>query len=91
MESSKCESYTFEPFTDLLDVRIGLKLTRKDILDKLAILKRMKANIDALRSRILKRVKEKLQAVELTAEVRTPMFTITLTNKLYSCRKLVVT
>ncbi|KAB0795663.1 hypothetical protein PPYR_09724 [Photinus pyralis] len=46
----------------------GLELLSGDILNKLPILKRMKSDIDALRNRILKRTKEKLQTLVLSAE-----------------------
>ncbi|KAF5273100.1 hypothetical protein FQA39_LY07590 [Lamprigera yunnana] len=49
-------------------IHIGLQLSNKETLDRLPILKRMKSDIDALRSRILKRTKEKLQTVELSVE-----------------------
>ncbi|KAF5299103.1 hypothetical protein FQR65_LT09461 [Abscondita terminalis] len=49
-------------------IHIGLQLLNKDILNRLPILKRTKADIDVLRQRILKRTKEKLQTVELNVE-----------------------
>lgn len=48
---------------------LGLQLLSKEVMDSLSILKRMKSDLDALRNRILKRTKEKLQIVQLTVEV----------------------
>ncbi|KAK9679205.1 hypothetical protein QE152_g40204 [Popillia japonica] len=50
-------------------VHTGLRLLRKDILDKVPLLKQIKNSLEILRERILNRVKEKLESLETTVEV----------------------
>lgn len=49
-------------------IHTGLQLLSTEVLNKLPILQKMKSDIDALKNRILKRTKEKLQTLDLSAE-----------------------
>ncbi|GJQ76325.1 hypothetical protein Trydic_g2048 [Trypoxylus dichotomus] len=49
-------------------VHTGLRLLRKDILNKVPLLREVKNTLEILRERILNRVKEKLESSETTAE-----------------------
>lgn len=47
----------------------GLNLTKKEYLGKLMILEHLKLNLTTLRAKIFEKVTEKLESVEITAEV----------------------
>ncbi|XP_022908851.2 conserved oligomeric Golgi complex subunit 1 isoform X1 [Onthophagus taurus] len=49
-------------------VHTGLRLLKKDILEKVPLLNRIKSNLESLRTRILENVRENLQMPELDAE-----------------------
>lgn len=47
----------------------GLSLSKKEFLNKLPLLKQIRANLQTLRNQIFDRIKQKLEFVEITAEV----------------------
>ncbi|KAL1501649.1 hypothetical protein ABEB36_006943 [Hypothenemus hampei] len=49
-------------------IYMGLNLNKKDYLDHLVILKQAKLNLSTLKSKIINKVTEKLESVEITAE-----------------------
>ncbi|XP_015836994.1 conserved oligomeric Golgi complex subunit 1 isoform X2 [Tribolium castaneum] len=49
-------------------IHMGLSLTKKEYLDKLPLLKQIRANLATLRDQIFERIKQKLEFVEITAE-----------------------
>ncbi|XP_044263815.1 conserved oligomeric Golgi complex subunit 1 isoform X2 [Tribolium madens] len=49
-------------------IHMGLSLTKREYLDKLPLLKQIKANLGTLRDQIFDRIKQKLEFVEITAE-----------------------
>lgn len=55
-------------------VHTGLRLLRKDILEKIPLLKQIKGTLEILRERIVTRVKEKLELLETTTEVNNVIF-----------------
>jgi hypothetical protein len=46
----------------------GLSLSKKEFLNKLPLLKQIRANLQTLRNQIFDRIKQKLEFVEITAE-----------------------
>lgn len=49
-------------------IHTGLRLQKSDVLERLPILKRIKATIEGLRSRILEKINEKLKTIEISAQ-----------------------
>lgn len=50
-------------------IHTGLRLLKRDMIEKLPILKDIKNNLDELRNKILEMNKQKLQTINLTPEV----------------------
>ncbi|KAJ3639005.1 hypothetical protein MTP99_002332 [Tenebrio molitor] len=49
-------------------IHMGLSLSKKEFLNKLPLLKQIRANLQTLRNQIFDRIKQKLEFVEITAE-----------------------
>lgn len=74
----------------LISYFLGLSLSKKDYIDRIPLLQQLKYNLVVLRSKIFEKITEKLESVEITAQVNNFVFKIHFTMKFF-CRRLVKT
>lgn len=59
----------WEDFMHFNNLFLGLSLSKKEYIDRIPLLQQLKYNLVVLRSKIFEKITEKLESVEITAQV----------------------